>query len=49
VAKITKWPEVATKARKLRKLGLSYSEVARQLGGKISKQAVWFHLKAEGL
>lgn len=41
------WHKNAAAARKLRKLGMSYAEVARQLG--IGKQLVWLRLSEEGL
>lgn len=45
------WHDVAPKARLLRKAGLSYIEVWRQLGPgrRITRQAVWLQLKEEGL
>lgn len=43
------WHAVAREARALKKLGLSYSEVARQLKGRASKPLVWMRLREEGL
>lgn len=48
-----KWTKVVERtAKKLRKLGCSYSEIARQLamqGHSVSKQYVWIKLREEGL
>ena len=41
------WHKNAHRVRRLRKLGLSYSEVARQVGRQ--RQWVWLVLRREGL
>jgi hypothetical protein len=43
------WHKIAREARKLRKQGVSYSDIAFHFKGAVTSQLVWLNLKREGL